>query len=317
MSRRLPACSPAHTVTATSVAGLPEADWRYRVRQAAAANLASTLRIMRHATASGIQVYRLSSRLVPLATHPAFGGWPWPEELAAEFSAIGAFVRAHGIRVSFHPDHYAPLSSPRAEVIAAAERDWGYHRAMFAAMGLPPGPLVVHLGGAAGGRAAALDRFCAHVRALPDWEGGLALENDDRVWTPDDVLEAASRLRLPVVIDFLHARVNPGPMPLAEAVRAAAATWPEGLPPKAHLSSPASPARPRDHAEYIAPDDARAALATLAAIGADVDVMIEAKGKDDALFRLMDDARGWPEVEPAGPAALRLLGPAEPTLPSP
>jgi UV DNA damage endonuclease len=309
MSRRLPDCSPAHTVTVTSVAGLPPADWRYRVRAAAAANLASTLRILRHAAASGIEVHRLSSRLVPLATHPVYGAWPWPTELADDLAAVGAVVRAHGMRVSFHPDHFTPLSSPRPEVIAAAERDWRDHRALFAAMGLPPSPLVVHLGGATGGRAAAMDRFCAHVRGLPGWEGGLALENDDRVWTAGEVLEAGDRLRLPVVIDFLHAQVNPGVLPVADAVRAAAATWPPGLPPKVHLSSAASPSRPRDHAEFVAEADARAALAVLAAGSADTDVMIEAKGKDDALFRLMADAAAWPEVEVAGPAALNLADP--------
>ena len=310
MSRLLQDASPAHTVTVRSVAGLPAADWRYRLRQAAAANLASTLRILRHAAASGIEVYRFSSRLVPLATHPEYGAWPWADELAQAFAAVGAFVREHGMRVSFHPDHFTPLSSPRAEVIGAAHRDWRYHRAMLAAMGLPPLPLVVHLGGAAGGKAAAMERFCDHVRGLPGSPGGLALENDDRVWTADEVLEASSRLSLPVVIDFLHAHVNPGPRPLAEAVRAAAATWPPGLPPKVHLSSAASPARPRDHAEYIDPGDARAALAALAAVGADSDVMIEAKAKDDALFRLMADAAGWPGVEVAGPAALRLAAAA-------
>ncbi|HVB09569.1 MAG TPA: UV DNA damage repair endonuclease UvsE [Bacillota bacterium] len=317
MSLRLPDASPAHTVTVKTAAGLCEADWRYRLRRAAAANLASTLRILRHAAASGIEVYRISSRLVPLATHPVFGDWPWAEELASEFAAIGAFARDQRMRVSFHPDHFTPLSSPRAEVIAAAARTWGYHRAMLAAMGLANVPLVMHMGGAAGGRAAAMERFCANVRGLDGWSrggqgGGLALENDDRVWTADEVLEAADRLRLPVVIDFLHARVNPGALGMAEAVRAAAGTWPdglEGLPPKVHLSSAASAQRPRDHAEFIEPADAQAALAALAESGAPaVDVMIEAKAKDEALFRLMSEAPSWAGVRVAGPAALDVAG---------
>jgi UV DNA damage endonuclease len=304
MSRRLADASPSHTVPVKSVAGLAAADWRYRVRAAAAANLVSTLRILRHAAASGIEVYRFSSRLVPLATHPEYGGWPWRDELAEAFAAIGAFVREQGMRVSFHPDHFTPLSSARAEVIAAAQRDWSYHRAMLAAMGLPPVPLVVHLGGATGDKAAAMERFCRNVRDLEGWQGGLALENDDRVWTPDDVLEAGTRLGLPVVIDFLHARVNPGSVGVEEAVRAAAATWPSRLPPEVHLSSSASAARPRDHADYIAPEDARATLEALADAGRDVDVMVEAKAKDEAVLRLMADAAEWPEVSVAGPAAL-------------
>ncbi len=131
----------------------------------------------------------------------------------------------------------------------------------------------------------------------------------DRVWTADEVLEAGGRLRLPVVMDFLHAQVNPGAMSVTNAVRAAAATWPPGPPPKVHLSSAASPTRPRDHAAYVTAADARAAPAVLASAGADTDVMIEAKGKDDALFRLLADATAWPEVGVAGPAALKLPDP--------
>jgi UV DNA damage endonuclease len=129
MSRLLEDASPSHAVTVASVAGLSRDDRLHRLRRAALANLRSTLRILRHAVASGVEVYRFSSRLVPLATHPTYGDWPWEEELAEPFAAIGALVREHGVRVSFHPDHFTPLSSARAEVIEAA----------FPAPGHPPG----------------------------------------------------------------------------------------------------------------------------------------------------------------------------------
>jgi UV DNA damage endonuclease len=152
------------------------------------------------------------------------------------------------------------------------------------------------------------------VRQLPGWERGFALENDDRTYDPDDVLDAAERLGLPVVLDFLHARVLPGRTPLDDAVAAAARTWRRAglsLRPKYHLSSALSPRRPRDHAPYIAPEDALAALASLSHVGEDVDVVLEAKEKDAALFRLMADLAGLPGIVPASPASLD-VGPAPP-----
>lgn len=135
MAPALTDASPARTVTATAAVKMDPPTRLYRLRELARANLHNTLRILRHARAHGVGVYRFSSRLIPLATHPLTDGWDWADELAADFAAIGDFVRTHDLRVSFHPDHYAPLSSPRPEVQAAAERDYAYHSRMVAAMG--------------------------------------------------------------------------------------------------------------------------------------------------------------------------------------
>ncbi len=306
MAPSLHDASPARTVHATAALRLDAATRLFRLREVARANLDSTLRILRHAHAHGVAVYRFSSRLIPLATHPLTDGWDWPAELAEPFAAIGASVREHDMRVSFHPDHYTPLSSPRPEVQAAAALDHAYHMRMVAAMGLSGGVrLVAHVGGAHGDAQAAVERCAATLLRLDPSGETLALENDDRLFDGAAVHALAARVGVPFVLDFHHQRVLRGDAGLADLARAAAETW-RGEIPKYHLSSPASTARPRDHAEFIAPADAEAALRALRDAGlGTADVMLEAKAKDAAVFRLVAHLAATGAWEADGEAAVR------------
>jgi UV DNA damage endonuclease len=266
MAPSLADASPARTVTATAAARMSPDERLYRLRRTARANLESTLRILRHASAHGIQVYRFS----------------------------------------FHPDHYAPLGSPRSEVQAAARRDYAYHARMVAAMGLGGRVrLVVHVGGGYGDPDAAAGRFAAAAAGLEGFREALAVENDDRVHDGTAVLALARRAGIPCVLDFHHQRVLRGDGGLVELARSAAETWVRDV-PKFHLSSPASPTRPRDHAAFVTPEDAHVALAALGAAGVEsADVMLEAKAKDAAVFRLVEELAATGRWVRDGEAAVR------------
>lgn len=306
MAPGLADASPARMLTVTAARKMDLDSRLHRLRETARANLDSTLRILRHAHAHGVGVYRFSSRLIPLATHDLTEGWDWAAELAPEFAAVGAFVRDHDMRVSFHPDHYAPLSSPRPEVQAAARRDYAYHTRMVAAMGLSGRVrLIVHVGGRYGDAAAAMDRFARAFRGLDGARDALAIENDDRVYDGAAVLALARRVGAPAVLDFHHQRVLRGHDGLPALVLAAAETWGQEV-PKFHLSSSASDARPRGHAEFIAVPDAEAALMELHAAGIEAaDVMVEAKGKDAAVFRIVAELAASGRWSAEGEAIVR------------
>jgi len=308
MAPGLADASPSRTLTATAAAALDPESRLHRLRALARANLDATLRILRHAHAHGVALYRFSSRLVPLATHPLTEGWDWPGELAEAFAAVGAFVRGHDMRVSFHPDHYAPLSSPRPEVQDAARRDYLHHTRMIAAMGLSGRVrLVAHVGGAYGDAEAAMETWAATVSRLQRSRETLALENDDRIYDGAAALALARRAGVPLVLDFHHQRVLRGDAGLSALAGAAAATWSDA-PPKFHLSSPASAARPRDHAEFIDPAGAATALGALRDAGLEAaDVMLECKAKDAAVFRLVRDLAAGGGWEADGEAAVRPL----------
>jgi hypothetical protein len=125
----------------------------------------------------------------------------------------------------------------------------------------------------------------------------LVVENDDRAFGLADVLALAERIGRPVVWDVLHHHCHdPAGIPDAEALALAAATWPAGVTPKVHFSSPRTAVETgrrgavklpplRAHADLVDPIAFEHFLRHTVA-GRDVDVMLEAKAKDLALLRL-------------------------------
>jgi UV DNA damage endonuclease len=263
-----------------------------------------------------IRMYRMASGLVPYGSHPdmpRFHGQV--EECAEELAALGARARELDLRLSFHPGQYAVLNSERAEVRAAAALDFEVQGSVLDAMGCGSEAVVVtHVGGAAGGREAALDRFEQGLALLGDAaRARLVVENDDGLFGLADVLELHRRTGLRVVWDILHHRCHdPERIPVAEALRLAFATWEEGTTPKIHYSSPRTDAEERKkkigrrvehrtvlpplkaHADLIDPLGFEDFLAGPAA-GLDFDLLLEAKAKDLALLRLRDQLaeRDW------------------------
>jgi UV DNA damage endonuclease len=259
--------------------------------------------------AHDIRMYRMASGLVPYGSHPdmpRFHGQV--EECAEGLAELGERARAGGLRLSFHPGQYAVLNSERPEVRAAAALDFELQGSVLDAMGLGPEAVVVtHVGGAAGGTEAGLDRFEEGLALLSDAaRARLVVENDDRTFGLADVLELHRRTGLRVVWDILHHRCHdPDRIPVGEALRLALATWPDGVVPKIHYSSPRTDTEERKkkvgrkveakivlpplkaHADLLDPIGFEDFLAGPAA-GLEFDLMLEAKAKDLALRRLRD-----------------------------
>jgi UV DNA damage endonuclease len=254
-----------------------------------------------------IRMYRMATALAPYASHPDLPQFhDQVAECAEDLAAVGALARERDIRLSTHPGQYAVLNSDRAEVQAAAAAEVEVQAALLDAMGLGPEAVVVlHVGGTAGGRDAALERFERGLERLSEAaRARLVIENDDRAFGVADVLALARRTALRVVFDVLHHRCHdPAAMPGAEALAAALDTWPAGVVPKVHFSSPRLDVEERKvragrrierrlvlpplraHADLVDPMAFERFLRDSAG-GRSFDVMLEAKAKDVALLRL-------------------------------
>lgn len=290
-------CSPAGTVQVRHIEPLDEEGRRYRVLQVATANLQKTLRIMWFLRAHQIACYRISAQLVPLATHEMLEGWAWWEEPALlEIGAkIGSVVRAEGYRLSSHLPEVCGLTSPGNLRWTKAYLE--YHKRLFDLLHLDERhKIVMHVGGAYGNKEEALERAREGAAEFTEWERGrVVLENDDRTFTLLDVLGIAEEFGLGVAFDWHHHLCHSEALSderLKEALGRAFSLW-RDRPPKVHLSSPKSERQPRAHAEYVDVEYVRPffALAAETGIGA-LDVMVEAKMKDLALFRLRE-ALDW------------------------
>lgn len=168
MSVTVQNASPSKTMTMSSFTKIGDREAAIRkLERIAAENLHNTLRLLRHNRASDIQVYRFSSKLIPLATHQDLRDWDPFQALAADFAEVGNYVKANRMRVSFHPDHFTVLSTPRPEVLQSSINDLKYHKAMLEAMGLgAEAKNNIHIGGAYGDKVTSGQRFVEQVSAL-------------------------------------------------------------------------------------------------------------------------------------------------------
>ena len=208
----------------------------------------------------GIGAFRITSQVLPLATHPLTGYTL--EQLdpsggvAGAFAWAGALAQAYDIRLSLHPDQFIVLNSEREPVVQSAVRELELHGEVAEMVGADV--IVVHGGGAIGGVRTALDRLERGMALLsPRTRDRLAFENDDRCFTPRGLLTLCERSGVPLVYDVHHHRCLADGLSVGEATELAFATW-RNREPYAHLSSPKGGwegPNIRAHADYIDPDD--------------------------------------------------------------
>ena len=106
-----------------------------RLLELAEANLEALEAILRWNDEHGIQVFRLTSNLIPLASHPV-NTVAWWDELEGRFAELGELVARAGARLSTHPGQYTVLSSPREPVVGASVAELDYHDRLLSALGL-------------------------------------------------------------------------------------------------------------------------------------------------------------------------------------
>lgn len=229
----------------------------------------------------GIRLFRISSDIIPFGSHPAIS-FAWDIRFQDQLTSLGEKARSAGIRLSMHPGQYTVLNSPDSNVVERAIADLRYHCRLLDLLHADSSEkMILHVGGAYGNKQAALERFAANYRNLDDnIRRRLVLENDDRIFTIEDVLELGLSLRCPVVFDNLHNEVNPPETDMSESawINACTQTWQyEDGTPKTHYSQQAQNKRLGSHSRTI---DADAFLAYLSDIHDDVDVMLEVKDKN-------------------------------------
>jgi UV DNA damage endonuclease len=254
------------------------------------ANASALLEALTYCAAHQIGSFRILSQVLPLRTHPEVGyrveDLPESRAIVASFRACGAFARANGIRTGLHPDQFVVLNSPDPEVVRRSVEDLDAQAEI--AEWTQADTLNIHGGGAYGDKTKALGDLRKAIACLPRRvRSRLTLENDDRTYTPSDLLPVCRDLGVPLVYDVHHHRVCPDALSIAEATAAARSTWDRE--PLFHLSSPKEGWKgpgPERHHDYIDardfPDEWR---------GFDVTVEVEAKAKEKAVLRLANDLR--------------------------
>jgi UV DNA damage endonuclease len=194
------------------------------------------------------------------------------------------------------PFQFTQLGSPRKQVIDNAIRDLEYHAELLSLLKMPPqqdrdAVMILHLGGVFGDKAATLDRFRENYKKLPQGiKDRLVLENDDVSWSVHDLLPLCEELNIPTVLDFHHnniifdaEQIREGTKDIVDLFPRILATWKrKNITPKMHYSEPTPAAitgrQRRKHSPRVS---------TLPPCPPEMDLMIEAKDKEQAVFELM------------------------------
>lgn len=243
---------------------------------------------LRYCLDHDIKDFRINSQILPLKTHPDMGysmeELPFNGQIIQTFKDCGRFCRKHDIRTTFHPDQFILLSSPSSEVVQRSIADLIYQNEV--AGWVNADVINIHGGGAYGDKSESLRRLRKRIEQLPETvRSRLTLENDDRVYTPKDLLSVCRDLAIPLVYDVHHHRCLPDGGSIEATTELAIGTW--SREPLFHLSSPRDgwdSGKPGSHNDYIDADDFPGCWTNL-----DITVEVEAKAKELAVLKLKED----------------------------
>ena len=261
----------------------------YRLKQAIAHNLKETERTIQHCISEGIKLFRLSSDLVPFATHEIMKDIDYMSWLQSDLQRIGDIAKNNNIILSMHPSQMCCINSPKQEVVNNSIKDLIYHYDILNVMGLDDFNIIIHVGGVYGNKSEAMQRFINVFNSLSlDLRNHILLENDDKSYTISDIMEIHKETGVRIVFDLHHHYVcNNDSIELN--LEAIFATCGVGNVPKIHLSAPKSIKAFRSHSDMIDFDYCKDFFKKYK--GLEFDVMIEAKDKDLAVEKFIEDYR--------------------------
>lgn len=201
-----------------------------KLRTVIAHNLEALEHIIEYNNENNIHLFRISSDIIPFGSSPV-NQLPWEIIYKEKFKKIGDCIKRHKIRVSMHPGQYTVLNSPNKEVVARAIEDLNYHAKVLDSLGVgQEHKIVLHIGGVYQDKQAAIKRFVANYQQLEDnVKRRLVIENDDKSYMINEVLNIGEKLSIPVVFDNLHHKINQCPQKKSEYewIEECSKTWKE------------------------------------------------------------------------------------------
>ncbi len=258
--------------------------------------LANTFDLVKYVAwnnAHGVKVFRVTSCLFPWASEYRLEDLPDFEAIKTNLEVAGKMARDNGQRLSMHPGQFNVLTSAKEHVVQNCITDLRIHGEIFDIMGMPrtPGAKInIHIGGAYGDRVAATDRWCKNFERLPESvRSRLTVENDDKpnMYSTKMLYDMVhKRTGVPIVFDSHHFECGPQDSTYEEAFLMAVDSWPDGIRPQCHHSNSRKKyedptAKVVSHSDwYYEPFND---------CGFSVDVVLECKRKEQALFKYLRD----------------------------
>jgi UV DNA damage endonuclease len=286
-------------------------------------NLDSLYKILEWNHKKKIKFFRMGSELFPWLGTYDIRKFKRFDEIEYNAGFVGEYAREKRMRLTFHPGPFNVLCSPNEEVVEKTIKELDAHSEIFDLMGFAPSfdnKINIHVGGAYDDKEATLKRWVQNWRRLKDsTRQRVVVENDDKssMFAVTDLMQLHKMCNkeLPITFDFFHHKFHTGGMTENEALDAAVSTWPKGVVPATHYSESRREEKVKiitdifrnnripwedlekwptfkeaydfySHIKYQAHSDY--VDGPIDSHGHTIDVMIEAKMKEQAVFGLRD-----------------------------
>ncbi len=278
------------TTTATAISKMKRTDALAKLGRLCIENADALLAALHFCAENDIGCFRVNSQILPIKTHPVCGyqveELPDGDEIIRRFKECGKFSLKHKLRTCFHPDQFVVLNSPRPDVVDKSVQELEYQGEVAEWIGADV--INIHGGGAYGDKQKALadfarnlDRLSARVRSR------LTVENDDKTYTPQDLLPICKATGIPLVYDVHHHRCNRDDLSIEQATKQALSTW--NREPLFHISSPIEGwdgPKPERHHDFIDLMDFPKCWRQKT-----ITIEVEAKAKEAAVKKLLDELK--------------------------
>jgi len=254
-------------------------------------NLNCLLKILKYNVQNGFYFFRISSDLVPFASHPVCT-FDWVGHFKGQFRKVGEFIREHRIRISMHPDQFVLINALKDDVVERSIRELEYHCTILNEMDLDSTARIqIHVGGAYGDKQAAIERFVDRYKSLgPSLRKRLVIENDDRLFSLKDCLVVHEETGIPILFDTFHHQCLNNGESLRLGLERSGKTWKkrDGI-PMVDYSSQQPGHRKGAHAKTINVPLFKEFLEQTKEL--DFDLMLEIKDKEKSAIKALEVVR--------------------------
>tara|TARA_R110000782_G_scaffold43216_2_gene97659 strand:+ start:1626 stop:2678 length:1053 start_codon:yes stop_codon:yes gene_type:complete len=288
----------------------------------ALANAKDLLHYLKWNEENKIRLFRIGSELFPWHDQYELHQLPDYEEISEALRAAGDYAREHKHRLTTHPGPFHVLGSPTMDVVDRSIISLERHSQLFDLLGYTPSydnKINIHIAGAYGDRESTAKRWINGYNRLSDeCRARLVVENDDKpsLYSVKQLYELFhQKIGIPITFDYFHHTFHTDELTEHEALEMAGSTWPSDVVQCCHYSESRriekknylaevcgkhniewdqidewptfakykkefSKIREQAHADYV--------LDTIENYGHRIDVVLEAKAKELAVFKYRD-----------------------------
>ena len=277
--------TPSKTITYTNF--LNNKDYN-KLNNIIIENLTNLEKIIDYNIKNNIHFYRLTSKLIPLSTITEVN-FDYINKYQEYYQRISKKIKENNLRIDTHPDQFCILNSTKKDIVLNSINILKYHYNILNALNIKNKIIILHIGSSVLGKQNSIKRFINNFNKLPLYlKECIALENDDKIYNIKDCLELCEKLNIPMVLDYHHHLCNNDNLDINIYLKRIINTW-KNINPKIHFSSPKNNTKKdfRPHHDYINPSEFIKFLDKIKNLNIDLDIMLECKTKDEALFKLV------------------------------